>query len=64
MIKLSLLTIALFASMSANAAYQLRIPLEQSLNGSLPDHSIKFSGQLEIPEVEKHLLKSVMKKQK
>lgn len=53
MIKLSILTIALVASMSANAAYQLRIPLEQSLSGSLPDHSIKFSGQLEIPEVEK-----------
>lgn len=53
MIRLSLLTIALFASMSVNAAYVIRMPLEQSLNGSLPDHSIKFSGIVEVPEVEK-----------
>ncbi|WP_454864026.1 hypothetical protein [Pseudomonas hormoni] len=52
--RLSLLTISLFASMSVNAAYVIRMPLEQSLSGSLPDHSIKFSGQLEIPEVEKN----------
>lgn len=53
MIRFSLLTIALFASMSVNAAYVIRMPLEQSLSGSLPDHSIKFIGELELPEVEK-----------
>lgn len=51
--RLSLLTIAIFASMSVNAAYVIRMPLEQSLGGSLPDHSIKLGGVVEIPEVEK-----------
>lgn len=51
--RLTILTIAIFASMSANAAYVIRMPLEQSLGGSLPDHSIKFGGVLEVPEVEK-----------
>ena len=51
--RLSLLTIALFASMSVNAAYVIRMPLERRLSGSLPDHSIKFVGKLELPEVEK-----------
>lgn len=44
MIKLSLLTIALFASMSANAAYVIKIPMEQNLNGPLPVNSIAFVG--------------------
>lgn len=44
MIKLSLLTIALFASMSANAAYVIKIPMEQNLGGSLPTSSIAFVG--------------------
>ena len=51
--RLSLLIIAIFASMSVNAAYVIRMPLEQSLGGSLPDHSIKLGGVVEIPEVEK-----------
>ena len=49
----SLLTIAIFASMSANAAYVIRMPLEQSLGGSLPNHSIKLGGVVEVPEIEK-----------
>ncbi|MCS3417141.1 hypothetical protein M2399_002589 [Pseudomonas sp. BIGb0450] len=44
MIRLSLLTIAIFASMSANAAYQLRYPLEEKLGGSLPDNSLTWVG--------------------
>lgn len=44
MIKLSLLTIALFASMSANAAYVIKIPMEQNLGGHLQQNSIAFVG--------------------
>lgn len=51
--KLTILTIAIFASISANAAYVIRMPLEQSLGGYLPDHSIKLGGVVEVPEVEK-----------
>lgn len=42
MIKLSLLTIALFSSITANAAYIIKIPMEQKLGGSLPTSSIAF----------------------
>jgi len=45
MIKLSLLTIALFASMSANAAYVIKIPMEQNLGGHMQDNSIAFVGK-------------------
>lgn len=44
MIKLSLLTIALFASMSANAAYKIYIPIEAKLGGSLPDNTLAWVG--------------------
>lgn len=44
MIKLSLLTIALFASMSANAAFIVQIPLENKLGGSLSDNSLSWVG--------------------
>lgn len=52
MIKLSLLAIAFFASTSVHAAYVIRMPLEESLNGSLPDHSILFVGNTTQPEPE------------
>ena len=42
MIKLSLLTIALFSAMSVQAAYVIKMPLEQNLGGSLPTSSIAF----------------------
>lgn len=45
MIKLSLLTIALFASMSANAAYIIKMPMEQKLGGHMQDNSIAFVGK-------------------
>ena len=44
MIKLSILTIALFASMSANAAYKIYIPIEAKLGGSLPDNTLAWVG--------------------
>lgn len=44
MIKLSLLTIALFSSISIQAAYVIKIPMEQNLGGSLPTSSIAFVG--------------------
>ncbi|MFL1559834.1 hypothetical protein ACI77J_01200 [Pseudomonas sp. O64] len=44
MIRLSLLTIALFSSMSVNAAYVLRMPMEQNLGGHLQNNSIVFLG--------------------
>ena len=44
MIKLSLLTVALFSSITANAAYIIKIPIEQKLGGSLPTSSIAFVG--------------------
>lgn len=44
MIKLSLLTIALFSAMSVQAAYVIKIPMEQNLNGPLPVSSIAFVG--------------------
>ncbi|MBJ2277918.1 hypothetical protein JFT58_06440 [Pseudomonas sp. MF6767] len=44
MIKISLLTIALFASMSANAAYKIYIPIEAKLGGSLPDNTLAWVG--------------------
>ena len=44
MIKLSLLTIALFSAMSVQAAYVVKIPMEQNLGGSLPVNSIAFVG--------------------
>lgn len=44
MIKLSLLTVALFSSITANAAYIIKIPMEQKLGGSLPTRSIAFVG--------------------
>ncbi|MGY3325977.1 hypothetical protein [Pseudomonas sp. TE3911] len=44
MIKLSLLTIALFSSISVQAAYVIKIPMEQNLGGSLPTSSIAFVG--------------------
>jgi len=42
MIRLSLLTIALFASIPVQAAYVIKIPMEQNLGGSLPTSSIAF----------------------
>lgn len=44
MIRLSLLTIALLSSMSVNAAYTLRIPLENKLGGALPDNTLSWIG--------------------
>lgn len=44
MIRLSLLTIALFSSISVQAAYTLRMPLENKLGGSLPDNSLSWVG--------------------
>lgn len=44
MIKLSILTIALFSAMSANAAYVVKIPMEQNLGGHLQNSSIVFVG--------------------
>ncbi|MGE8477805.1 MAG: hypothetical protein ACN6PK_05940 [Pseudomonas shirazensis] len=43
MIRLSLLTIALFAS-TVQAAYTWRMPLENKLGGSLPDNSLSWVG--------------------
>ncbi|MDI1333226.1 hypothetical protein [Pseudomonas sp.] len=44
MIRLSLLTIALFSSISVQAAYTLRMPLENKLGGALPDNSLSWVG--------------------
>lgn len=44
MIKLSLLTIALFSSISVQAAYVIKIPMEQKLGGHMQDNSIAFVG--------------------
>ncbi|HHJ1299331.1 TPA: hypothetical protein ABHN85_19710 [Pseudomonas sp. H2] len=44
MIKLSLLTIALFSSISIQAAYVIKMPLEQKLGGHMQDNSIAFVG--------------------
>lgn len=44
MIKLSLLTIALFSSISVQAAYVIKMPLEQKLGGHMQDNSIAFVG--------------------
>lgn len=44
MIKLSLLTIALFSAMSVQAAYVIKIPMEQNLGGHLQHNSIAFVG--------------------
>lgn len=42
MIRLSLLTIALFSTLSANAAYVMKIPMEANSGGPLPTSSIAF----------------------
>lgn len=42
MIRLSLLTIALFSSISVQAAYVIKVPMEQNRGGSLPINSIAF----------------------
>ncbi|MCS8481939.1 hypothetical protein N0575_27550 [Pseudomonas aeruginosa] len=53
--KLILTIIALLISAMANAAYEARIPLEQSNGGSLPDNSIVFNVQIaEAPSVDKN----------
>lgn len=44
MIRLSILTIALFSTISVQAAYNMRIPLEKQSGGSLPDNSLSWIG--------------------
>ncbi|UZS72943.1 hypothetical protein OQB66_00955 [Pseudomonas syringae] len=44
MIKLSLLTIALFSSISVQAAYVIKMPMEQNQGGHLQNNSIAFVG--------------------
>ncbi|PKA70441.1 hypothetical protein ATI02_3346 [Pseudomonas baetica] len=42
MIRLSLLTIALFSSISVQAAYVIKVPMEQNRGGPLQNNSIAF----------------------
>lgn len=44
MIRLSLLTIALFSTISVQAAYVIKMPIEQNRGGHLQDNSIAFVG--------------------